>query len=126
MFNKYIGHSFAVPGLGQVKRDQKSTGYTIMAISGATLTSAILMESLRQIMLSKAKRNPYSLVYKDNAAIYGTLRTVSIIGFGATYIINIASAVIYKPKNNYLSNIYFIPNYTRNQYCVTLSFKINQ
>ncbi|MEA3451145.1 MAG: hypothetical protein U9Q83_04500 [Bacteroidota bacterium] len=125
MFKKYVSHSIFVPGLGQVKRGQKKTGYTIMAISGVTLTSTILMESLRQIMLSKAERNPYSTVYKDNAAIFGTLRTVSIIGFGATYIFNIASAVAYKPKNNYLSNIYFTPNYTRNQFYVTLSFNLN-
>ncbi len=125
MFNKFVTHSIFIPGLGQVKRGQKTTGYTVMTFTGITIGSAIISESLRQIMLSKAKRNPYSTVYKDNAAIFGTVRTASLIGFGATYIFNIASAIAYKPKNKYLSNIYFTPNYTRNQFYVTLSFKIN-
>lgn len=125
MFNKYVTHSVFIPGLGQVKRGQKSKGYTIMTFSGITLAGAIVSEAIRQNMLSKAIRNPYSTVYKDNAASFGTVRTASLIGFGATYIFNIASAIAYKPKNRYSKNISFVPYFTKEQFCFTLSFKVN-
>ncbi len=73
MFNKFVTHSIFIPGLGQVKRGQKPTGYTVMTFTGITIGGAVISESLRQIMLSKAKRNPYSTIYKDNAAIFGTV-----------------------------------------------------
>ena len=112
----YVGHSLFVPGLGQAKRGQKSIGYTFMGLSGVTLGSAIITESLRQIMLSKAKRNPYSTIYKDNAALFGTLRTGSLIGFGAVYLFNITHALAYKPKKSHLESITFSPNFTNDYY----------
>ena len=116
LYNKFVAHSLILPGLGQVKREQKSAGYTIMTFSGITIGGAIVTESLRQIMLSKARRNPYSTVYKDNAAIFGTLRTGSLIGFGLVYIFNIANSLAYKPKNRFISCINFVPYYSNEQY----------
>ena len=96
-----------------------------MTGSFATLGGAIIFESLRQIQLDKLSRNPYCQSCRDNANMFGTLRTASIVGFGFIYLFNIIDASIIKHTNNITHNFKFYPDYYCNSYMFTLQIGLN-
>jgi hypothetical protein len=122
LFNKYITHSLILPGLGQVKRGQNFAGYTFISLTGATIISTIAMESMRQVMLTKLRLVSTSIIYRDAVNTYGTLRNISLIGFGTVYIFNVIHSITFKPKNYNVSFMHY-PEFDKQSFMCSIMFK---
>ena len=130
-----IYRSAIVPGWGQIYKEQKAKGYTLLVSEVLFVAGAFVAQNLYDYNYNKAiksRKNPATYIfYLDKSDAWATMRNMALVGAGAVYIYSFVDAIASKRKlkNSYslLNNkrIHVLPLYTGQSYLLSLNINLN-